>query len=108
MRTGCEKTVVQAAFFIDENHPSCMLAQEAGISVEEQLIFTREVTAAGRSICRINATLVTASLLRHWEQSLWISTGNTNTNLCWTKADTLRLINILETIRQAKAVKEGL
>lgn len=64
VRTGCEKTVVQAAFFIDENHPSCMLAQEAGISVEEQLIFTREVTAAGRSICRINATLVTASLLR--------------------------------------------
>lgn len=64
VRTGCEKAVVQAVFFVDENHAAHVLAKEAGIDVEDQLIFTREVYASGRSICRINATLVTASLLR--------------------------------------------
>lgn len=109
VRTGCEKTVVQAVFFIDENHPSRMLAQEAGISVEEQLIFTREVTAAGRSICRINATLVTASLLRQLGAKLVDIHGQHEHQSLLDKSRHIAFFDQYspETIRQAKAVKEA-
>lgn len=109
VRTGCEKTVVQAVFFIDENHPSRTLAQEAGISVEEQLIFTREVTAAGRSICRINATLVTASLLRQLGAKLVDIHGQHEHQSLLDKSRHIAFFDQYspETIRQAKAVKEA-
>ncbi len=64
VRTGCEKAVVQAVFFVDANHAVCEIMQQAGIETDEQLVFTREISSSGRSICRVNSTLVTAALLR--------------------------------------------
>ena len=48
VRTGCEKTVVQAVFFIDENHPS-----HAGASRYQRgraAHLYKEVTAAGLAL----------------------------------------------------------
>lgn len=69
VRNGEEKAVVQAVFDISDE-----LAKELsdeGIETEEnQLIIMREITAAGKSICKMNGTIVTLSLLRSFAQKL--------------------------------------
>jgi len=69
VRNGEEKAVVQAVFDISDE-----LARELyeeGIETEEnQLIIMREITSSGKSICKMNGTIVTLSFLRSFAQKL--------------------------------------
>ncbi|MCX8053532.1 MAG: DNA repair protein RecN [Armatimonadetes bacterium] len=65
VRTGAEKCIVEAVFDIADNHAVATTAIECGCEPEEGLlILTREIARGGRSTCRINGRLVTASTLR--------------------------------------------
>ena len=67
VRNGEEKASVQAVFDITDELAEELLAE--GIETEEnQLIVMREVTSAGKSICRMNGTIVTLSTLRSFAQ----------------------------------------
>lgn len=65
VRHGEQKAEIEGLFFINENHPCALKANELGIEVEEgMLVLRREISSSGKSICRINGKLVTLTILR--------------------------------------------
>ena len=63
VRTGAAKAVIRAAF---ENVPPAVLdsLEKAGYERSEALLLSREITAEGKSTCRINGMSATAAILR--------------------------------------------
>ena len=63
VRTGAAKAVIRAAF---EQVPSAVLDQleQSGYERSEALLLSREITAEGKSSCRINGMPATAAVLR--------------------------------------------
>lgn len=57
VRIGAEKALVEGAFFVKEDTDIKNVLREIGmedVSLDEALILTREVSAGGKNICRIN------------------------------------------------------
>ena len=63
VRTGASKAVIRAAF---EQVPSAVLdkLEQSGYERSEALLLSREITAEGKSSCRINGMPPTAAVLR--------------------------------------------
>ena len=63
VRTGAAKAVIRAAF---EDVPPAVLdsLEKAGYDRSEALLLSREITAEGKSTCRINGMPATAAVLR--------------------------------------------
>ena len=63
VRTGASKAVIRAAF---EQVPSAVLdkLEQSGYERSEALLLSREITAEGKSSCRINGLPATAAVLR--------------------------------------------
>ena len=63
VRTGAAKAVIRAAF---EDVPPAVLdsLEKAGYERSEALLLSREITAEGKSACRINGMPATAAVLR--------------------------------------------
>ena len=63
VRTGAAKAVIRAAF---EDVPPAVLdsLEKAGYERSEALLLSREITAEGKSTCRINGMAATAAVLR--------------------------------------------
>ena len=63
VRTGAAKAVIRAAF---EDVPPSVLdsLEKAGYERSEALLLSREITAEGKSTCRINGMPATAAVLR--------------------------------------------
>ena len=63
VRTGAAKAVIRAAF---ENVPPAVLdsLEKAGYERSDALLLSREITAEGKSTCRINGMPATAAILR--------------------------------------------
>ena len=63
VRTGAAKAVIRAAF---EDVPPAVLdsLEKAGYERSEALLLSREITAEGKSTCRINGMPATAAILR--------------------------------------------
>ena len=63
VRTGAEKAVIRAAF---EQVPPAVLdkLEQSGYERSEALLLSREITAEGKSSCRINGMPATAAVLR--------------------------------------------
>lgn len=66
VRYGEKKAEIEALFEIESTHPVVALLPQLGIDPPEDgmLILKREITAQGKSICRINGQLVTLSTLK--------------------------------------------
>lgn len=62
VRYGTEKARVQGLFSV--NSDVCALLAELGIDAEDEVVVSREITADGKSVCRINGTLVPQNVLR--------------------------------------------
>lgn len=62
VRYGTEKAVIQGLFSVGEDVREMLLEQ--GIDAEEEAVVFREITAEGKSVCRINGTLVPQNVLR--------------------------------------------
>lgn len=63
VRTGASKAVIRAAF---EQVPASVLdsLEKAGYERSDALLLTREISAEGKSVCRINGMPATAAVLR--------------------------------------------
>jgi DNA repair protein RecN (Recombination protein N) len=71
IRHGENKAEIEGLFQLDKFHPILDLLSELGIEVEDDtLIFRRDISAQGKSICRINGKLVTLAVLRELGQTL--------------------------------------
>ncbi len=65
VRTGADKCLVEAVFELDSDCPACVVAAQLGYEPDGGLlILSREITAGGKSQCRINGRPITASALR--------------------------------------------
>jgi DNA repair protein RecN (Recombination protein N) len=72
VRHGEKKAELEGLFLLDHpDHPCYQKASEFGIEIEEgMIIFRREISASGKSVCRINGKLVPISTLREVGSSL--------------------------------------
>ena len=66
VRYGEKKAEIEGLFEIERDHPLLALLNELGVTPPEddQIILRREITATGKSVCRINGQLVTLSTLK--------------------------------------------
>ena len=65
VRHGAKKAEIEALFEISGDHPVFGILEEMGLETEEELlVIRREITASGKSSCRINGNLVTLTMLR--------------------------------------------
>ncbi len=66
IKSGSNKASVEAAFSIEANSDILLVLDELGIDNDEEnvLILTRELSSLGKSVCRINNTLVNLSTLK--------------------------------------------
>ncbi|MTV49319.1 DNA repair protein RecN [Heliobacillus mobilis] len=67
VRSGAEKARIEGLFRIDERESDlCREVAELGVDVDDDdsLLLTREITKAGKSVCRINGRSVPLSLFR--------------------------------------------
>ncbi|OIJ20318.1 DNA repair protein RecN [Anaerobacillus alkalidiazotrophicus] len=73
VRHGANRSEIQGLFFIeDQTHYIYSKAQQLGIEINEDqmVILQRDITAQGKTICRINGKLVTLAILREIGQTL--------------------------------------
>ncbi|WP_113930892.1 DNA repair protein RecN [Bacillus sp. P14.5] len=72
VRHGEKKAEIEGLFTLeDEKHPCYKKAAEFGIEVEEgMIILRRDISAQGKSVCRINGKLVTIAILRELGSTL--------------------------------------
>ncbi len=70
VRTGANKCTIQAVFDFPQTKGIDRLLEEYGIDSGEPIVITREIHHNGRSICRINGTIVTQGLLKSITQRL--------------------------------------
>lgn len=66
VRHGEKRAEIEALFEITPDHPVLQLLSQLGIEApdDEMLILRRDITAQGKSICRINGQLVTLATLK--------------------------------------------
>jgi DNA repair protein RecN (Recombination protein N) len=72
VRYGENRAEIEGLFILDdENHPCYAKAHEYGIDlIDGMVVLRRDISANGKSICRINGKLVTISILREIGQTL--------------------------------------
>ena len=61
---GKDKAIVEGTLTLEENSHAMKVLRDAGFDCEEEVTFTREITAAGKSTARIDHRIVTLSLLK--------------------------------------------
>lgn len=66
VRYGCDKAEMEAMFDLQQQHPVWSQLDRLGVqySPEEMLVIRRELSAQGKSSCRVNGQLVTITMLR--------------------------------------------
>jgi len=65
VRTGTQKARVEGIFSLEQESTLMPLLEDFGIDIgDEQLIIVREITAEGKSTCRVNGCTVTLQMLK--------------------------------------------
>ncbi len=73
VRHGSSRAEIQGLFFIEDHvHPIYKKAAQLGIEIsdDQMVILQRDITAQGKSICRVNGKLVTLAILRELGETL--------------------------------------
>lgn len=64
VRHGSNKAEIEALFELSPLHPVHSILEEWGVASEESLLIRREITASGKSTCRVNGRIVTLAMLK--------------------------------------------
>ncbi|MFA9457296.1 DNA repair protein RecN [Halalkalibacter sp. AB-rgal2] len=71
VRYGEKRAEIEGLFHVEEGNRAVEKAKDLGIDVSDQMfILRRDITAQGKSICRINGKMVTIAILREIGQTL--------------------------------------
>jgi len=65
IRTGAQKGSVEALFTVKEGTPAAEYLLDQALYDGEEVVLYRELYASGKSVCRINGTLVSATELKN-------------------------------------------
>lgn len=61
---GKDKAVIEGTFDLSGNPHAAKVLQEAGLDLNEETTFTREISASGKSVIRIDRRIATLSLMK--------------------------------------------
>lgn len=65
IRTGAQKAAVEAAFALEPDAPVHRVLEELALAAEDgEIVLSRELFSTGRSVCRVNGTLISAAALK--------------------------------------------
>lgn len=65
VRQGTDKSIIEALFVLNPHHGVGTFLEEQGIEWEDgTLVIVREVTSAGKTVCRVNGRIITVQALR--------------------------------------------
>lgn len=65
VRHGASKAEIEGLFFVEENHPCIKRMANLGLDgSDEMVVLRREISANGKSVCRINGKLSTLGVLK--------------------------------------------
>jgi DNA repair protein RecN (Recombination protein N) len=66
VRSGADKAEIECLFDIPDTHPVLAVLREFGIDAPpgEMLVVRREITAQGKSVCRVNGQMVNLTMLK--------------------------------------------
>ncbi|MBN8208206.1 DNA repair protein RecN [Bacillus sp. NTK071] len=71
VRYGTKKAEIEGLFHIDPEHPTVQKLEDVGIEfTDDMVVLRRDISSAGKSICRVNGKLVTLGILREIGQTL--------------------------------------
>ncbi|WP_347549678.1 DNA repair protein RecN [Pseudalkalibacillus hwajinpoensis] len=71
VRYGTKKAEIEGLFHIDPGHPTVQKLEDVGIEfMDDMVVLRRDISNAGKSICRVNGKLVTLGILREIGQTL--------------------------------------
>lgn len=71
IRHGEKKAEIEGLFQVEEDHPVIKKALQFGIEATDgMIVIRREISASGKSVCRINGKLVTIAILREIGRTL--------------------------------------
>ncbi|ASS75930.1 DNA repair protein RecN [Tumebacillus algifaecis] len=71
VRQGKDKATIEALFAVDPSAEFQELFDEYGLEVEDgSILIVREISAAGKNVCRINGRMVTVQMLKNFGQYL--------------------------------------
>lgn len=64
IRYGEDKATVEGIFDLPKNKEIKNILNELDIDIEEDIIIRRDIYSSGKSVCRVNNTIVTLSILK--------------------------------------------
>ncbi len=64
IRTGADRAAVEATFLLSAHSPARAFLEAHQLDAGEELVLYRELSLAGRNVCRINGTLVNTAELK--------------------------------------------
>lgn len=71
VRQGAAKATIEALFAVPSSNEFRELCEEYGVDLDdESVLVVRELSAAGKNVCRINGRMVTVQMLRQFGQYL--------------------------------------
>jgi DNA repair protein RecN (Recombination protein N) len=71
VRQGKDKATIEALFAVEPTREFSELLEEYGLELEDgHLLIVREISAAGKNVCRINGRMVTVQMLKNFGQYL--------------------------------------
>ncbi|KEO83279.1 DNA repair protein RecN [Tumebacillus flagellatus] len=73
VRQGAAKATIEALFAVPASKEFLELCEEYGIDLDEEnesVLISRELSAAGKNVCRVNGRMVTVQMLRRFGQYL--------------------------------------
>ncbi len=105
VRHGTKKAEIEGLFIIDETkHPIYQVSDQFGIEIEDgMVVLQRTITAAGKSICRVNGKLVTLAILREFGKRLVDIHSQHESQLLMNPEHHIELLDLYENESIAKA-----
>ncbi len=72
VRHGAKKASLEGLFTVEDNkHPVYKIAESYGVEIDEEIVILhRTISHSGKSICRVNGTLVTLAILKEFGRVL--------------------------------------
>ncbi|MBR2643794.1 MAG: DNA repair protein RecN [Clostridia bacterium] len=64
IRTGADRAAVEATFLLEKQSPARAFLEEHQLDNGDELVLYRELSTAGRNVCRVNGTLVNTAELK--------------------------------------------
>lgn len=107
VRHNTPKAEIEGLFAVVDDHAVHQVSEEYGVNIQdEMLVLHRTITAAGKSICRVNGKLVTLAILREFGKKLIDIHSQHESQLLMDEANHLDLLDLYDQKALSKTKSE--